>query len=83
MPDSSVEEIRANVLRYLRMYEQGGITLRDLKAELGVWTDMYEHGMGNVRDNYRDLLRTARDARELEDVDAALTHFRRAEAGAK
>ena len=83
MPDSSVEEIRAIVLRYLRMYEEGAISLRDLKAELGVWADIYEHGMGGVQDNYRVLLRVAKDARELEDVDAPLTHFRRAEAGAK
>jgi hypothetical protein len=82
MPDSSVEEIRASVLRYIRMYEEGGITLRDLKVELGVWAELYEHSMGAVKDNYRVLLRTAADARELEDVDAALTLFRRAEAGA-
>ncbi len=80
MPESSVEEIRASVLRFLRMYEEGAITLRDLKAELGAWAELYEHNMGNVQDNYRVLLRVAADARELEDVDAALTHFRRMEA---
>lgn len=83
MPDSSAEEIRTSVLRYMRMYEEGGITLGDLKAELGGMTELYEHAMGAVEDNFRVLLRTAADSRELEDVEAALTYFRRAEAARK
>jgi hypothetical protein len=80
MPDSSADEIRTSVLRYIRMYEEGGITLGDLKAELGGMTALYEHALGGVQDNFRVLLRTAADARELEDVEAALTYFRREEA---
>lgn len=83
MPDSSAEELRISVLRYLRMYEEGGITLRDLCAELGGLADLYEHALGSVQDNYRTLLRIAADARELDDMEAALTYFRRAEAGRK
>jgi len=81
MPDSSAEEIRASALRYIRMYEEGGITLGDLRAELAGMAELYEHVLGAEKDNYRHLLRTAADARELEDVEAALTLFRRAEAG--
>lgn len=81
MPDSSAEEIRSSVLRYVRMYEEGGLTLGDLRAELAGLTELYEHALGGVQDNYRTLLRTAANARELDDVEAALTYFRRAEAG--
>ncbi len=80
MPNSSAEEIRSSVLRYLRMYEEGGITLGDLRAELSGMAELYEHALGSMQDNYRTLLRTAADERELEDLDAALTLFRRSEA---
>ena len=33
-PDSTVEEVRASVLMYLRMYEEGKFTLGDLAAEM-------------------------------------------------
>ena len=42
-PDSTVEEVRTSVLRYLRMYEEGQLTLRDLAAELAVMAGAYEH----------------------------------------
>ncbi len=82
-PDSTVEEVRASVLRYLRMYEEGQLTLRDLAAELGVMSGAYEHAMGGIRDPYGALLASAsRFQREgaFEELELAVTEFRRAEA---
>ena len=83
-PDSTVEEVRASVLRYLRMYEEGQLTLRDLAAELAVMDAAYEHGMGGIPDAYGALLASAsrleRRAGSLEELEQAVTEFRRAEA---
>ena len=83
-PDSTVEEVRASVLRYLRMYEEGQLTLRDLAAELAVMTGPYEHAMGSIPDPYGALLVSAarfqrRDG-AFEELEQAVTEFRRAEA---
>ena len=83
-PDSTVEEVRASVLRYLRMYEEGQLSLRDLAAELAVMSGAYEHAMGGMPDAYRELLARAsgfqRQEQAFEDLDQAVTEFRRAEA---
>jgi len=83
-PDSTVEEVRASVLRYLRMYEEGHLTLRDLAAELAVMDAAYEHAMGGIPDPYGALLvsasRLEQRADALEELEQAVTEFRRAEA---
>jgi hypothetical protein len=83
-PDSTVEEVRASVLRYLRMYEEGQLTLRDLAAELAVMSGAYEHAMGGIADPYGSLLLRARRFKErkgsFEELEQAVTDFRRAEA---
>jgi len=83
-PDSTVEEVRTSVLRYLRMYEEGQLTLRDLAAELGVMSGAYEHAMGGIPDSYGTLLvsvsRFEQRADALEELEQAVTEFRRAEA---
>ena len=88
-PDSTVDEVRASVLRYLRMYEEGSFTLGDLAAELAVMTVAYEHAMGGIGDTYGTLLASAsRYRREAGanagasyyDLEQALTKFRREEA---
>jgi hypothetical protein len=83
-PDSTVEEVRASVLRYLRMYEEGQLTLRDLAAELGVMSGAYEHAMGGIADPYGALLVSAsqfeRRADPLAELEQAVTEFRREEA---
>jgi len=83
-PDSTVEEVRASVLRYLRMYEEGQLTLRDLAAELAVMAGAYEHAMGGIPDPYGSLLARAaqfeRRASAFEELELAVTEFRRAEA---
>ena len=83
-PDSTVEEVRASVLRYLRMYEEGQLSLRDLAAELAVMSGAYEHAMGGIPDPYGELLASAsgfqQRGRGFEDLEQALTEFRRAEA---
>ena len=79
-PDSTVEEVRASVLRYLRMYEEGQLTLRDLAAELAVMTRAYEHAMGGIADAYGALLESAAHFGALEDLEQAVTEFRREEA---
>ncbi len=83
-PDSTVEEVRASVLRYLRMYEEGQLTLRDLAAELAVMAGAYEHAMGGVPDPYGALLVSAsrflQPADDFEALESAVTEFRRAEA---
>ena len=49
-PDSTAEEVRASVLMYLRMYEEGRLTLGDLAAEMSALAPAYEHAMGGVGD---------------------------------
>jgi len=72
------------VLRYLRMYEEGQLTLRDLAAELAVMAGAYEHAMGGIPDSYGALLasvsRFEQRADALEELEQAVTEFRRAEA---
>jgi len=83
-PDSTVEEVRASVLRYLRMYEEGQLTLGDLAAELGIMAGAYEHAMGGIPDPYGALLVSAsrfeRQPYVLEELEQAVTEFRREEA---
>ncbi len=89
MPESTVEEVRASVLRYLRMYEEGNFTLGDLAAELAVMAPAYDHAMGGIADNYGELLSVAYQYRaqsradaatSYEDLERVLTEFRRSEA---
>lgn len=83
-PDSTVEEVRASVLRYLRMYEEGQLSLRDLAAELAVMSGAYQHAMGGIADPYGELLASAsgfqRREQAFEELEEAVTEFRRAEA---
>jgi hypothetical protein len=86
-PDSTVEEVRTSVLKYLRMYEEGQFTLNDLAADLAGMAPAYEHAMGGIADNYGELLRAARDYRagadtqgSYEALEQAITNFRRREA---
>jgi len=79
-PDSTVEEVRTSVLRYLRMYEEGQLTLRDLAAELAVMSGAYEHAMGGIPDPYGALLVSASRLDALEELEQAVTEFRREEA---
>ena len=83
-PDSTVEEVRASVLQYLRMYEEGRLTLGDLAAELAVMTGAYQHAMGGISDPCGSLLLSAMRFKErengFEELEQAVTEFRRAEA---
>ena len=88
-PDNTVQEVRSSVLRYLRMYEEGKLTLGDLAAELAVMAPAYDHAMGGLDDAYQQLLATAHKHRAQTSADAgrspdeleeALTRFRRTEA---
>jgi hypothetical protein len=88
-PDSTAEEVRTSVLRYLRMYEEGKITLGDLAAELAVMAPGYDHAMGGIEDSFGDLLAAAfrfrveaqRNASApSQELEQAVTEFRRAEA---
>jgi hypothetical protein len=79
-PDSTVEEVRISVLRYLRMYEEGQLTLRDLAAELAIMNGAYEHAMGGIPDAYGALLASASLPGALEELEQAVTEFRREEA---
>jgi hypothetical protein len=83
-PDSTVEEVRTSVLRYLRMYEEGQLSLRDLAAELAVMSSAYEHAMGGIPDPYGVLLVSAsrfeRKPGAFEELEQAVTEFRREEA---
>ncbi len=85
-PDSTVEEVRTSVMRYLRMYEEGSLTLGDVAAELAVMWPAYEHAMGGFDDNFARLLKSAAEYRgqsvgaPQHEFDAALTRFRRDEA---
>ncbi|MBZ5568802.1 MAG: hypothetical protein LAN64_13245 [Acidobacteriia bacterium] len=89
MPESTADEVRSSVLRYLRLYEEGHFTLGDLAAELAVMTSAYEHVMGGIADSFGALLATASEYRAQSAADArasyaefeqALTDFRRTEA---
>ena len=88
-PDSTLEDVRASTLRYLRMYEEGQFTLGDLAAELAGMSRAYEHAMGALDDHYRELLAVARREQEivklnpfagLDVLEEAVTKFRRSEA---
>ena len=88
-PDSTVEEVRSSVLRYLRIYEEGGLTLGDLAAELAVMAPAYDHAMGGLDDSYQHLLGVAYKYQVESRTDGglpqqeweqAVTVFRRAEA---
>ncbi len=88
-PDSTIEEVRTSVLRYIRMYEEGQFTLGDLAAEIAVMAPAYDHAMGGVEDPYGELLAVAYKYKKQSDKDAstsyeeleqAVTEFRRAEA---
>ena len=82
-PDSTVEEVRASVLMYLRMYEEGKFTLNDLAAEMAALAPAYEHAMGGIGDAYAALLQSSRQCGSAEGTQAfeeAMTEFRRAEA---
>ncbi len=88
-PDSTIEEVRTSVLRYLRMYEEGQFTLGDLASEIAVMAPVYDHAMGGINDSYGDLLATAYKYKRQSDADGgvsqeeleqAVTAFRRAEA---
>ncbi len=86
MPDSTVEEVRTSVMRYLRMYEEGALSLGDLAAELAVMWPAYEHAMGGFDDNFARLLESAAMYRSLPagapqvEMETAVTKFRRDEA---
>jgi len=84
-PDSTQEEVRASVLRYIRMYEEGGLTLGDLAAELSVYAPAYSEVMGGVSDHWANLLNAAfdqyrRPGSDFGELEQALTKFRRTEA---
>jgi hypothetical protein len=89
MPESTADEVRTSVLRYLRLYEEGNFTLGDLAAELAVMTSAYEHAMGGIADSFGALLAAAASyrsraqanaAESYEDWEHAVTDFRRTEA---
>jgi hypothetical protein len=88
-PDSTIEEVRASVLKYIRMYEEGNLTLGDLAAELAVMAPAYDYAVGGIHDHWGDLLATAHKYRSAskrdamtssDDLECSLTAFRRAEA---
>ena len=84
-PDSTQEEVRASVLKYIRQYEEGGLTLGDLAAELSVYAPAYNEVMGGVRDHWGGLLNAAFDLHrrpggDFAELEEKLTEFRRAEA---
>lgn len=84
-PDSTQEEVRASVLRYIRMYEEGQLTLGDLAAELSVYAPAYNEVIGGVSDHWSNLLNAAFDQHrqpgsDLGELEEALTDFRRTEA---
>jgi hypothetical protein len=85
-PDSSMEEIRNGALMYLRMYEEGKLTLRDFAAEVAVMTAAYRHAIGSVDDEFSALLEAALQYKSEEqrfgwasqdDLEKAVTQFRR------
>ena len=77
------------MLRYIRMYEEGQFTLGDLAAEMAAMAPAYDHAMGGIEDPYGELLAVAYHYKKQSEADAgtsyeqlerALTEFRRAEA---
>ena len=79
-PDSTLEEVRASVLMYLRMYEEGKFTLNDLAAEMAALAPAYEHAMGGIGDAYGTLLKAASQGVPQNEMEEAMTVFRRSEA---
>ena len=84
-PDSTQEEVRVSVLKYIRMYEEGGLTLRDLAAELSVYAPAYNEVIGGVHDHWSELLNAATEQHrqpgsDFEELESKLRDFRRTEA---
>jgi hypothetical protein len=84
-PDSTQEEVRSSVLKYIRMYEEGGLTLGDLAAELSVYAPAYNEAIGGIADHWSELLNAAfeqhrQPGSSFEDLENALRDFRRTEA---
>ena len=82
-PDSTIEEVRASVLMYLRMYEEGKFTLNDLAAEMAALAPAYEHAMGGIGDAFGELLGAAHkhaSSGGTQELEEAMTVFRRSEA---
>ena len=84
-PDSTQEEVRASVLRYIRLYEEGRMTMGDLAAELSVYASAYTDVMGGIEDHWSGLLNAAFDTHrqpgsDFHKLETALTDFRRSEA---
>ncbi len=78
-----MEEVRASVLMYLRMYEEGKFTLNDLAAEMSALAPAYEHAMGGITDSFGELLKSSQDcasAAGKQAFEEAMTEFRREEA---
>jgi hypothetical protein len=81
-----MEEIRGGALMYLRMFEEGKVTLGDLASELAVMTAAYRHAIGTVDDEFSALLEAALLYKSEEqrfgwasqdDLEKAVTEFRR------
>ncbi len=84
-PDSTQEEVRVSVLKYIRMYEEGGLTLGDLAAELSIYAPAYNEAIGGIEDHWSELLNAANKhyrhpGSDFEDLENALRDFRRTEA---
>jgi hypothetical protein len=84
-PDSTQEEVRISVLKYIRRYEEGGLTLGDLAAELSVYAPAYHSVIGGVTDHWSELLNAAAEQHrkpgsDFEDLETKLRDFRRTEA---
>ena len=84
-PDSTQEEVRASVLKYIRMYEEGALTLGDLAAELSVYAPAYNQVIGGVADHWSDLLNAALEQHknpgsDFDELETTLRDFRRTEA---
>ena len=84
-PDSTQEEVRASVLKYIRMYEEGALTLGDLAAELSVYAPAYNEVIGGVPDHWSELLNAALEQHrspgsDFEPLETKLRDFRRTEA---
>jgi hypothetical protein len=84
-PDNTQQEVRASVLKYIRMYEEGGLTLGDLAAELSVYAPAYSEVQGGISDHWSGLLNAAfeqhrKPGSDFEPLENALRDFRRTEA---
>ena len=86
MPDSSKEEVRGATLMYLRMFEEGKLTLGDVATELAAMTAAYRHAIGLLDDEFSALLEAALHYKSEEqrfgwasqaDFEKAVTEFRR------